>query len=76
MLRLLTKEEFAESERKVNEKINSLPSHIKVDILNLLEPILKQLNCVHDFWDTDIYGNQFSAGTLICKHCSFIRNKQ
>ena len=75
MLRLLTKEEQAQSEIDIDNKILALPSHIKGDLLRLMEPIIKQLNCAHDFWDTDDYGNQFPAGKLICKHCSFIRNK-
>lgn len=76
MFRVLTKEEGLEYERQVDDFLLSLDWNIKYRIRDLIEPILKQTECLlHDWVDTDSYENELSKNSLYCRKCNLWKKK-
>ncbi len=59
MLKVLSEKEVETSWKEVDEFLLSLDKNIKSDLVFLLKPLIKQLNCNHDFLDLDSYENSF-----------------
>lgn len=76
MLYVLSKEEAEKEEKEVDKFLLSLDFNIKSSLASLLKPMLKQINCEHDWVDLDSYENSMPKNSLLCQKCSLIRGKK
>lgn len=75
MLYVLSSEEAEKADKEINEFLLSLDFNIKSSLVSLLKPILKQVNCEHDWVDLDSYENDLPKNSKMCRECSLIRKK-
>lgn len=75
MVKLLTKKEFSNAEKEINNFLLSLDFNIKSSLFNLFSPIVEKMNCEHEWKNTDSYENDFDKNTKICKKCLWLKNK-
>ncbi len=76
MLYVLSSEEAEKADKEINEFLLSLDFNIKSSLVSLLKPILKQVNCEHDWVDLDSYENKMPKNSLWCPNCSLIKGKK
>ncbi len=76
MLYVLSSEEVEKADKEMNEFLLSLDFNIKSSLVSLLKPILKQVNCEHDWVDLDSYENDMPKNSLFCRKCYLIKGKK
>ncbi len=76
MLYVLSSEEAEKADKEMNEFLLSLDFNIKSSLVSLLKPILKQINCEHDWVDLDSYENDMPKNSLFCRKCYLIKGKK
>ena len=76
MLHVLSQEEIEKADKEMNEFLLSLDFNIKSSLVSLLKPILKQINCEHDWVDLDSYENDMPKNSLFCRKCYLIKGKK
>jgi len=69
MIRIMTDEEANKVEEGYNEFLVSLDFNTKSALVNLLKPLLEQLNCEHEWIDPNEYENKLDKTKLFCKKC-------
>ena len=75
MVKVLTKKEFSNAEREINNFLLSLDFNIKSSLFNLFTPIIEKINCEHEWKNTDSYENDLDKNMKICKKCLWLKNK-
>ena len=75
-LHIMSDEEVKDYHEKLDGWWVKLAYEIKGNIRSLVEPLLKVMNCEHDWYDTSTYENTFPAGTWICRECGQHKIKQ
>ena len=75
MVKVLTKKEFSNAEREINNFLLSLDFNIKSSLFNLFTPIVEKMNCEHEWKNTDSYENDFDKNMRICKKCFWLKSK-
>jgi hypothetical protein len=69
MIRTLTDKEVEEWKKDIDHFFDSLDYSIKNDIKRLIEPILLQCGCNHDWIDPNTYENNLDKNYLHCSKC-------
>jgi hypothetical protein len=75
MMRILSKEEFILVEKELNEWLLSLDFNVKSGIKSLLNPLIDQANCQHEWIDPNTYENNLDKNKLFCRFCNLTKNK-
>lgn len=73
-MQILTQEQRDKSEQEINEFLLSLDFNLKINIVRLLEPFIKTINCEHNWLSTDEYENNLPKNSKICRKCNLIKS--
>lgn len=76
MLKILSKEESEKYEKEMDEWLLSLHWNIKAGIKNLIEPLLEQVNCSHEWVDNNSYENELPKNEFHCRKCYLTKKKE
>jgi hypothetical protein len=72
-MRILSPEEVTQSQKKVDSFLLSLDYNTKYRIRDMLEPLLQQANCEHEWIDPNTYVNELDKSEEFCRHCHLTR---
>jgi hypothetical protein len=75
MMRILSEEESIQSEKEINEWILSLNFNTKARLKEMLEPIIRQSNCTHEWIDPNTYENNLDKSMEYCRLCNLTKPK-
>jgi hypothetical protein len=73
MLKVLSKKESKILEKETNKWLLALDWNTKFKIKALLEPIIAQTNCEHDWIDPNTYKNELDKTKLFCRKCNLTK---
>ena len=75
MMRILSIPEAKKISEENDKFLLSLDDHIKSSLVHLLQPLVKQLYCEHEWIDFDSYENQMPKDSKYCTKCQLIAKK-
>jgi hypothetical protein len=73
MIYVLSPEEVAQSQREVDTFLLSLDYNTKYRIKDMIEPLLRQANCEHEWIDPNTYVNELDKSEEFCRFCHLTR---
>lgn len=73
MIRVLSPEEAVQSEKEVNQFLLSLDYNTKHRIKDMIEPLLQQAHCEHEWIDPNTYVNELDKSEEFCRLCRLTR---